>query len=266
VVLCTLFKNSNLLSIGHSFIELESVDSSNNYAMGQVHAGTVSHGAIFFAREQWAGKGQRGKTWISSPGDNIMMSIVLEPVFLPITQQFRLSSAIALSCHDLIRQYTSTEQPTIKWPNDLYWRDRKAGGILMENKIRGDRWLFAVAGIGINVNQLKFPATLHNPISLAQITGRRFDAVELAKELGRRIDYRFEQLRAEIQTDNSSTPSLLEEYNARLYKRGKTATLSAGTDVFETLILGVSATGELLTRDQVERRFKFGEVEWIIGG
>lgn len=250
------------MPIGHSFIVLESVDSSNNYAMGQVHAGTVSHGSIFFAREQWAGKGQRGKSWSSSPGENIVISVVLEPVFLPITQQFRLSSVIALSCHDLISRHTGIEKPTIKWPNDLYWRDRKAGGILIENSFRGDRWLFAIAGIGININQLQFPDSLQNPISLSGITGRRFDAVELAKDLGQCIEVRFEQLRAE--SPDTSASSLLEEYNARLYKRNKIVILKKGREVFETLIVGVSATGELLTRDTAERQFKFGEVEWVI--
>lgn len=252
------------MPIGHSFIVLESVDSSNNYAMGQVHAGTVSHGDIFFAREQWAGKGQRGKTWISSPGENIMMSVVLEPVFLPLTGQFLLSSAIALSCHDLLSRYTAAEQPTIKWPNDLYWRDRKAGGILIENNFRGERWLFAVAGIGINVNQLQFPDSLHNPISLSGITNRSFDTVELAKELGRCIDDRFEQLRAEVRTGNMGTSSLLEEYNARLYKRGEIVNLKMGDRLFATEIMGVSAGGELLTRDHTEGHFRFGEVEWVI--
>jgi BirA family biotin operon repressor/biotin-[acetyl-CoA-carboxylase] ligase len=241
------------------------VDSSNNYAMGKVHAGTVSHGAVFFAREQWAGKGQRGKTWLSSPGENIMMSVVLEPVFLPITEQFRLSAAIALSGHDLISRYTGREQLTIKWPNDLYWRDRKAGGLLIENSFRGNKWLFAVAGIGINVNQLQFPDSLHNPVSLARITDRRFDAVELAKELCTCIEYRFGQLRAEMQIKNPGASSLLEEYNARLYKRGRTVSLKKDGELFETLILGVSATGELRTRDIMERHFKFGEVEWVIG-
>src|SRR5882757_6514301 len=98
-------KNSNLLSIGHSFIELGSVDSTNNYAMAQVHAGMAFHGTMFFAYDQWAGKGQRGKSWTSTPGENILLSTVLEPVNLPIIQQFALSAAVALACHDLFSHY-----------------------------------------------------------------------------------------------------------------------------------------------------------------
>ncbi len=272
--LCSIhpFKNSNLLPIGHAFIELESVDSTNNYAMAQVHAGSASHGTIFFAHEQWAGKGQRGKTWSSSPGENIVMSVVLEPVFLPITAQFPLSAAVALSCRDLFGRYAGIEEIAIKWPNDLYWRDRKAGGILIENAFRGDRWLFAVAGIGININQVQFPDGLQNPVSLRQITGRAFDAVKLSRELGECLERRFGQLRSEM-NGGAGPDRIVEEYNVCLYGRGRSARLKKNQAVFETTIQGVSPAGELITKDDpgaigsvaLERRFTFGEIEWVIG-
>src|ERR1700759_5692812 len=93
-------KNRNLLPIGHAFIELESVDSTNNYAMARATAGAISHGTLVFANDQWAGKGQRGRTWTSQPGENIILSAVIEPVALPSTAGFPLSVAIALACHD----------------------------------------------------------------------------------------------------------------------------------------------------------------------
>src|SRR5258708_3284634 len=161
-----LSKNSNLLPIGHSFIELQSVDSTNNYAMARAAAGDAAHGTLFFAYEQWAGKGQRGRTWTSIPGENIILSAVLEPVALPASQAFLLSACVALACHDLFSQYAGPEQPLIKWPNDLYWRDRKAGGILIENSFKGNQWTLAIAGMGININQVVFPATARNPVSL----------------------------------------------------------------------------------------------------
>ncbi|HXL72345.1 MAG TPA: biotin--[acetyl-CoA-carboxylase] ligase, partial [bacterium] len=152
-------KNRNLLSIGHAFIELGSVDSTNNYAMARAAAGLADHGTLYFAHEQWAGKGSRGRTWTSKPGENIILSAVLEPVALVSSQAFALSACVALACHDLFSQYAGAEATRIKWPNDLYWGDRKAGGILIENNFRGDRWAFAIAGIGININQTEFPAT-----------------------------------------------------------------------------------------------------------
>jgi BirA family biotin operon repressor/biotin-[acetyl-CoA-carboxylase] ligase len=251
-------KNSNLLPIGHSFIELQSVDSTNNYAMARAHAGMASHGTLIFAYEQWAGKGQRGRTWNSTPGANIILSTVLQPVFLPITRQFPLSATVALACHDLFSRYAGEKETTIKWPNDLYWRDRKAGGILIENSFKGEQWLFAIAGTGININQVTFPETARNPVSLKQITGRRFDVIGLARELGDCLDRRYATL------EKDGPAPLIAEYNTRLYRRGETVRLKKDTAVFETTIEGVSASGELLTRDTLQRQFSFGEVEWVI--
>jgi len=246
------------LSIGHSFIELESVDSTNNYAMAQAHAGMALHGTQFFAREQWAGKGQRGRSWTSAPGENIVLSTVLQPVNLLITQQFSLSITVALACHDLFSRYAGAEETSIKWPNDLYWRDRKAGGILIENSFKGEQWAFAIAGTGININQASFPETARNPVSLKQITGRPFDAAALARELGACLDLRYEQLMS------GEAVHLLSAYNARLYKRHQSVRLKKDNVVFETVVQAVAATGDLLTRDTMPRSFSFGEIEWII--
>jgi BirA family biotin operon repressor/biotin-[acetyl-CoA-carboxylase] ligase len=247
-----------VMNLIHSFIELESVDSTNNYAMAQAHAGMASQGYLFFAHEQWAGKGQRGKTWASKPGENIIVSLVLEPVFLPITQQFSLSIAIALAAFDLFSHYAGRADTAIKWPNDIYWRDRKAGGILIENVFKGEQWVFAIVGIGININQVQFPETAKNPVSLKQITGKTFDAVGLARELSDLLGSRYEQLKTK------GAAFLLNEYNERLYQLGRPVRLRKDNAVFETLVQGVSPIGELITRDSLERRYRVGEVEWII--
>jgi BirA family transcriptional regulator, biotin operon repressor / biotin---[acetyl-CoA-carboxylase] ligase len=129
--------------------------------MAKVHAGLASHGTVFFAHEQSAGKGQRGKTWITEAGANIIMSIVLQPDLLEIKHQFALSACIAVCLHDFFQKYSGNDC-RIKWPNDLYWRDRKTGGILIENVILGTAWKYAIVGIGININQVAFPQYLTN--------------------------------------------------------------------------------------------------------
>jgi BirA family biotin operon repressor/biotin-[acetyl-CoA-carboxylase] ligase len=265
-------KNRNLLSIGHAFIELGSVDSTNNYAMACAAAGTASHGTLYFAHDQWAGKGQRGRTWTSKPGENIILSAVLEPVALVSSQAFALSASVALACHDLFSRYAGSETTRIKWPNDLYWGDRKAGGILIENSFRGDRWAFAVAGIGININQTEFSGTARNPVSLRQITGQSYDVVQLARELGSCLDFRYRELAGGNSAGGNSAgevsaggiSGLLAEYNTRLYRLGQEVRLRKDNAVFDTVITGVSPQGYLLTKDVLEREFSFGEVEWVI--
>jgi len=246
------------LAIGHAFIELESVDSTNNYAMAGAVSGTLSHGTLVFAHDQWAGKGQRGRSWASQPGENIILSAVLEPVALASTAGFGLSVAVALACHDLYSQYAGPEATSIKWPNDLYWNDRKAGGILIENHFKGDRWLFAIAGMGVNINQVEFPATAKNPVSLRQITGKPYDSLQLARELGAFLDKRY----GELATGEGAAQ--LRLYNERLYGRGREVRLKKENAVFRTVVEGVTPQGELVTKDVLERRFTFGEVEWII--
>lgn len=246
------------MAIGHAFVELESVDSTNNYAMGRAIAGTLSHGALVFAHDQWAGKGQRGRGWASQPGENIVLSAVIEPVALPSTGGFALSVAVALACHDLFSHYAGSEATSIKWPNDLYWNDRKAGGILIENHFKGERWLFAIAGMGININQVEFPPTARNPVSLRQITGKTFNSLQLARELGVFLDKRYAELVA------GEAARQLRQYNQRLYGRGREVRLKRENAVFRTVVEGVTPQGELLTKDVLERRFGFGEIEWVL--
>ncbi|HEV2353882.1 MAG TPA: biotin--[acetyl-CoA-carboxylase] ligase [Puia sp.] len=245
------------MPIGHAFIELETVDSTNNYAMAKATSGQAGHGTIYFARHQWAGKGQRGREWTSKPGENIILSAVLEPVAFAPSKAFHLSAAVALACDDLFARYAGAAMTRIKWPNDLYWNDRKAGGILIENKLRGERWAYAIVGIGINVNQTVFPDTVSNPVSLRQITGRAADPMQLARELAVCLEHRFTQLQ-------SNPDAIFASYNLRLYGLGREVTLRAGEQVLRTVVTGVSADGKLLTRDSEDRSFSFGDVEWII--
>ena len=241
--------------IGNSFTELPSVDSTNNYAIAKVRAGLSFHGNVFFAHEQFAGKGQFGRKWNAISGQNILITIVLQP-FLASTQQFALSACIAHACVDFLND--QAQDFFIKWPNDLYWRDRKAGGILIENILQGDNWKFAIVGIGININQTEFPEFLPNPVSLKQITGKTFSAVDLAKELCKKIDEKYNELQSK------GFDSLLKEYNQRLFKKDQKVKLRKENIIFETTIIEVTSHGQLHTKDSIDRYFNFGEVEWVM--
>lgn len=225
--------------------------------MAKVHAGLASHGMAWFAKEQTAGKGQRGKSWVSESGKNIAMSIVLQPEWLNISEQFYLNAAMAVGCFNFLKEYAGSETQ-IKWPNDLYWRDRKAGGILIENIFQGTLWKVSIVGIGININQVTFNDTLKNPVSLKQITGKDYDCEELAKELCSNLTEITEQIR------HSSFKQTIATYNNHLFKRNEKVRLKKGNMVFETVVKGVSVQGRLQTTDSTEREFEFGEVEWLL--
>jgi BirA family biotin operon repressor/biotin-[acetyl-CoA-carboxylase] ligase len=241
--------------VGEPFIELNSIDSTNNYAFDIIQAKLAAHGTACFAFEQTRGKGQRGKNWVSEKGANIILSVILKTDFLQLHQQFYLSVAIALAAHNLFGKYAG-EETKIKWPNDIYWRDRKAGGILIETQLLGKKWKWAVVGIGMNINQTKFSRLTKRPVSLKQITGKDFDSVQLAKELCKLIDKRVKQL------EKGDFKKILKEYNQHLFKLNEEVKLKRKNILFKCSIKGVNEQGELLIERKSLETISWGEVEW----
>lgn len=225
--------------------------------MGQVNAGPVADGSTWFAMEQTAGKGQRGKAWHSAPGENIMLTTVLQPA-LTLQQQFMLSVAVALGAYDFFSRYAGDET-RIKWSNDIYWRDRKAGGILIENVLRGNIWQYAIAGLGININTVRFPEDLANPVSLRQITGRTWDSLALARELCNCLEERYSRLHPAVFSD------WLEEYKSCLYRFNEPGLYKMNGDIFSGVIRDVLPDGRLCLEKSGEiLELGFGEVEFVI--
>ncbi len=254
--------------IGTPFIELQSVDSTNNYARQLIHAASLpdrqffaKHGMVVFAHEQTGGRGQRGKIWTSEPGQNIAMSIVIYPATLSLNNQFQLSACTAVAVHEFFEKY-AVDKTFIKWPNDLYWQDRKAGGILIESVI-GNRepgassWDWAIVGIGININQTSFPAWLPNPVSLKQITGSDYKVTVLAKELCEIFQKRYDEL------IHSGFENIFNLYNQHLYKKGETIKLKKDNRLFQVRIKGVSPAGKLIAEHGTTEEYVFGETEWV---
>lgn len=245
-------------AIGYPFIMLNMVDSTNNYAMEQVKNKLTSHGTAYFASEQTAGKGQRNKQWLSSKNENIILSIVLEVNNrILLSQQFYLNVIAALAAFELFNNYT-TNNLKIKWPNDMYWQDRKTGGILIENIISGTTLKYAVVGFGLNVNQTMFDASLKNPVSLKQITNKSYDIIMLANELCLIFNNKYDRL------INGDLEMLLKEYNMHLYKKNSIIKLKKNSKVFEAYVIKVDETGKLIVKTSIEESLEFGSVEWII--
>lgn len=232
------------------------MDSTNNYAMAMVKKGVANSGDAVFAMEQTSGRGRRGKTWHSPTGENIVLTVLAQMQWLPLQSQFYLSVAVALACHDFFSKYIK-ENIKIKWPNDLFINDRKAGGILIENVIKSNLWQWAIIGIGLNINQKNFERDKLKAISLAQVTGQDYDVIQLSRELHEIVLKRLRVL------ESGERSKMLEAYNANLFCRNKTVKLKKGNIVFETKIERVSASGELITKDAIERSFDFDEVQWM---
>ncbi len=243
--------------IGQPFIQFDTIASTNSYAIDKIQANLAAHGIAYFAHHQTEGKGQRGKKWHTEKGANIILSVIVDCSLLPIHQQFKLSAAVALACHDFFSQFAGDET-TIKWPNDIYWRDRKAAGILIENIVRGINWSYAVIGIGMNINQTSFSPEAKNAVSLKQITGKQFDSINMAKTLCLCLNERY------VQALTSDFKTILTDYNSKLYKAKQQVTLKKSSATFSCTIDGVNDYGQLIVQAATNETFDFGEVEWVI--
>src|SRR5664279_4885236 len=237
-------------------IILEKVDSTNNYAMAMVQKGEAVSSSGVFAKEQTAGKGRRGKAWKSKSGENVILTVTEQMQWLPVQHQFQLSAVAALACFDFVSTYIK-ENIKIKWPNDIFINNRKAGGILIENVIKGNLWQWAIIGTGLNITQQNFEKDELKATSLHQITGGHYDVVQLSHELHEMVLKRLDVLQL------GEISKMLGEYNENLFCRNNTVRLKKGNVVFETKIERVAASGNLITQDALERSFGFDEIQWV---
>ncbi|PZP48358.1 MAG: biotin--[acetyl-CoA-carboxylase] ligase [Pseudopedobacter saltans] len=247
-------------TIGQSFIELREADSTNNYAMAAAKDNDAFHGLAWYTNNQTSGRGQRGHSWSSKPGENLALSVLLDTSAFSLTQQFSIIVLAALSVYDLLRPF-GKENLKIKWPNDIYFNDKKAVGILTESVIKGQIWQWTVVGIGINVNQSSFDDFVlsKKATSLFQETGVKMDTRELAQLLCEKLEYRWQQM-----LQYGSEAQLLE-YNHYLFQKGKIVSYKRKTgNILECEIDHVDAAGRLhVLEGENEESFSFGEVELI---
>ena len=242
---------------------------------------------FIYAGYQTAGRGQSGNGWESEEGKNLLCSILIKStehrtqstehrtqdtdLFCP----FYLNVAVSVAVHRVIQSVlcqqsgpcSLSEAVSIKWPNDIYWQDKKIAGILIENAIIGNELKYAIAGIGLNVNQTEFVSNAPNPVSLKQITGKNYNLDELMHRL-------YEEVQKALQED------VWEEYKAHLYRREgfwpfverevtTTPTMNADPTAqgqFMARIREVLPTGEIVLEDQEgkERKYHFKQIRYVV--
>lgn len=232
----------------------DSIDSTNNYAAGMIDADTAHNGLTIIAKQQSAGKGQRGKIWEDEFGASLLMSIVIIPK-TRIDQQFSFSAAVVVAIAEAIESFDPEIMVRIKFPNDIIINDKKAAGILIENVLRGNLWTHATVGLGLNIFQTSFPPSLPNAISLRMASQYNWDLSLLMQKIRSNI---FEV------TNGFSFGKSVVAYNERLYKVGQKNFFLQGDKMFEARICGVSTEGKLMLRleDGLIKHFAHGELEW----
>lgn len=240
----------------------ESIGSTNTY-LRELNGGDAAYDyEVAVADFQTAGRGQKGNTWESEQGKNLLFSIFAHPHNIKVKEQFYISEAIALAVSDAVIAAIGPEFAggiSVKWSNDVYWKDFKMAGILIENTIQGDRILDTVAGVGLDVNQEVFLSDAPNPISLRNITGREFDRDALLTDIVERfIGY------MERSSDNEKA-DVDRLYRERLYRREGYHPFRDAQGEFEACIEGIRPDGclMLLTRSGEHRTYEFKQVQFI---
>jgi len=235
----------------------EKLDSTNVFASSLLKTEALSEGTVIMAGVQTAGKGQMGTSWESKAGKNLLISVILYPPKVAITEQFLISMTISLGVFDFISSHA--EGCKIKWPNDIYVFSDKIAGILIENSVMNNSIINCIAGIGVNINQEKFVSAAPNPTSLKLITNSDFDINDCLNELCQRLNKRYERLMSGAYNE------IVDDYNANLYLLNEWSQFSDSQGVFTGRILSVARSGIITieTADNELREYAFKEVSYI---
>lgn len=243
--------------IGSRLEYFENLPSTNTQASSLVKDCKPIEGTVIFTDYQTAGKGQPGNTWESEKGKNLLFSIILYPEMVKPQDQFLLTMAISLGIISFLDIYL--DGSTIKWPNDIYIGNDKIAGILIENSVTGTIIGSTIAGIGININQVSFPETLPNPVSLKLATGSDYEPGRCLTELLNQLDNKY------IQVLYGNRKSLKDEYISRLFRLNKWHTFRSRGKIFTGRITGVGKYGKLIIekKNGQKSRFSFKEVDYL---
>lgn len=218
----------------------EALASTNEYCK-LLDLNTVGEFTVIWAGTQTDGIGQQGNHWDSEPGKNLTFSIILKPTFLPASEQYKLTMAVAVAVAEWTERQLNGTPVKIKWPNDIYVGDKKICGILTSCNLHGGHVSDAICGIGLNVNQTHFANWIPNPVSLKQLTGTELDNGALIASLTEHIEQAYKLLQKKDKT-------LKERYLSRLYRLGAASRYRVkGTPVTAT-IEGVDDFGRLLLK------------------
>lgn len=244
------------MNIKTNIIRLKETDSTNRWLANY----TPQKGekmTVVVADYQTSGKGQGVNTWESESGKNLLFSILIHPSMIPLHRQFLLSEAGAIALKSVLDRYTG--DIALKWPNDVYWKDKKLSGTLIQNTISQHHIKDCIYGIGINVNQMIFKSDAPNPVSLAQILGRAIDREHLLQQIVEAFEKSLEMI------ENGDYVDLTAMYHSFLYRQKGYYTYRDKDGDFEGAIIEVEDDGHLILHDREGkiRSYAFKEIKFV---
>lgn len=237
---------------------LQQIDSTNAYLQRQQSEHDIRNWVVI-ADEQTAGKGMGSNGWESEAGKNLTFSLALDMRFLPAERQFLLSKAVALGLIQALDDLLPKEKLHIKWPNDIYFENRKLAGILINSTIKSSMMDVSIVGIGLNVNQMQFQDWPTHPISLKMITGEEYDLQLLLEQIAEGVLIKEEQLK--------TNPSAIEQdYLKRLFRYRTWGDYEVEGKKLRLFMTGIDPFGRLLLIDEAEKTYCFDikEIKFLL--
>lgn len=243
-------------TIGSHRLHFTQVDSTNAEAKRLLDNGEAKEGLVITADLQTQGRGQYGRVWESEVGLNIMMSVVVSPIFIKVADQFALNILTSLAVADVVSDYSHSAK--VKWPNDVYVHNKKIAGILIQNYIQGDRIKHSIIGIGLNVNQSTWPEDVPNATSLCLESGEQLEKEVLIKTLCKKLDERYKRTQIDAK-------AMYGEYQNNLFRKDESSTFEKDATQLEGTIKGIDDMGRLLVEhSSTIHVYNHGEISQVI--
>lgn len=243
------------LFLGKKVVFLPQCHSTNDELVRMIKKSNEPEGALVYTDDQIMGKGQRGNVWLSEPGKNILMSLLLRPKFLIPSDQFYLNLIVGLAIVETLQTYIKGDIK-LKWPNDVFIDEKKISGVLIESSLRGNSLESAIVGVGLNVNQQGFG--LPTATSMLLETGSQYDRTELIEILLCNLEKWYLKLK------NDPKEYVLEEYHRLLMWRGEQRIFRTSENEFKGEIIGIDKHGRLaINQDGKLKTYGIKEVEFI---
>ncbi len=244
--------------VGQNILTYKEITSTNDLLKELLAKSTpLPEGTVIMAAYQTSGKGQQQNGWHSERGKNLIFSLLLLPDFLSPENSFFLLCVISLGVIKPLQTLLG-DQVRIKWPNDIYYRQKKLGGILIENLLAKRSIRHSVVGIGINVNQEVFPAHLPNPISMQQILNKNWVIKEVLSQICAGIEMEYLKLKA------GKFDEIKQEYLQNLYGLGQELPFQTKEKTFTGKIFTVNHLGKLgIQQENKTQFFDLKEIRFI---
>ncbi len=242
--------------IGAEHIHYSQLDSTNAEAKRLIDKGVAKEGMVITTDVQTQGRGQYGRIWNSEEQQNVMMSMIVSPIFIKIEDQFWLNIATGLTVKNIVATYC--KNVTIKWPNDIFIGKKKVAGILIQNYIQTDKIRYSIIGVGLNVNQEEWPSGIPNATSLKKESGNHLRIPLIIDQICSEMDNYYKILRFQPK-------SMWDDYHKNLYGINESNSFSHGEEKIQGRIIGIDKIGRL----RIEQNgrvdiFNHGDISLII--